>query len=46
MVLSISPSGSLWQVEGRSVVRKGVLKAATFQPINIKDGVTDTYAKV
>ncbi len=42
MDLSISPSESGWQVGGRPLT----LKPALFQPINTKDGVTDTHAKV
>jgi len=44
MDLSISPSQSRWQVEVHDSVV--ALKPASFQPINIKDGVTDTHAKV
>jgi len=46
MVLSISPSESGWQVESRSHNPEVILKPPAFQPINSKDGVTDTYAKV
>jgi hypothetical protein len=46
MDLSISPSQSRWQVEWAVHDSVVALKPAPFQPINIKDGVTDTHAKV
>jgi hypothetical protein len=46
MDLSISPSQSGWQVKGAVHDSVVALTPASFQPINTKDGVTDTHAKV